>query len=176
MAFVHRPFECRRAVAYVCIWLRRSRPTGRARSSLTPGTRNGRSRGVTHNRHPGINPARQTYPWRRAIRPRLVLLEISGDQGHPFVWRGRAWKRVGRRSHYEQSAIRHALQLSPQRQRLPARLPGMRHHLHSCFVIALDLAGTDRRADRHDQTVIGERRTAAKPHGLSRRIDRRREA
>jgi len=39
----------------------------------------------------------------------LYLLEMSGDQGHPFVWRGRAWKRIGRRSHYEQSAIRHAL-------------------------------------------------------------------
>jgi hypothetical protein len=44
------------------------------------------------------------------------------------------------------------------------------------LVIALDRAGTDRRADRHDQTVIGERRTAAKPHGLGRRIDHRREA
>jgi hypothetical protein len=45
-----------------------------------------------------------------------------------------------------------------------------------CFVIALDRAGTDRPADRHDLTVIGERRTAPKPHGLGRRIDRRREA
>ena len=52
----------------------------------------------------------------------------------------------------------------------------MRHHLHSSFVIGLDRAGPDRRADRHDQTVIGERRTAAKPHGPGRRIDRCREA
>jgi len=53
------PSSCRRAVAYVFVCLRRSRPTGRARSSQTPGTRNGRSRSVTDNRHPGINPARQ---------------------------------------------------------------------------------------------------------------------
>jgi len=37
------------------------------------------------------------------------------------------------------------------------------------IMFALDRAGTDPRADRHDQTVIGER-------GLARRIDRRREA
>ena len=52
----------------------------------------------------------------------------------------------------------------------------MRHHLHGSFVIGLDRAGPDRRADRHDQTVIGERRTAAKPRDLGRWIDRRREA
>jgi hypothetical protein len=62
------------------------------------------------------------------------------------------------------SAVRHALQLLPQRQRLPARLPGMRHHLHSCFVIALDRASTDRRADRHDRRYrrASHRRRAAR--------------
>ena len=57
-----------------------------------------------------------------------------------------------------------------------ARLPGVRHHLHSSIVLALDRAGRDRRADRHDQTVIGERRTAAKLQSLGRRIERRRES
>ena len=62
------------------------------------------------------------------------------------------------------SAVRHALQLLPQRQRLPARLPGMRHHLHSCFVIALNRASTDRRADRHDRRYrrASHRRRAAR--------------
>jgi hypothetical protein len=69
-----------------------------------------------------------------------------------------------------------SLSSSPWMRGAPQRLPGMRHHFHSCLVIALDRAGTDRRADRHDQTVIGESRTAAKPLGLGRRIDCRREA
>jgi hypothetical protein len=52
---------------------------------------------------------------------RIILVALRKAYGIPISYpNGRDWKRIGRRSHYEQSAIRHVLQLSPQRQRLPA--------------------------------------------------------
>ncbi len=107
------------------------------------------------------------------LRPRLVLLEIIGDEASALVGAGRTAKRVWRGSDHKDAPILHCFELSAQQLRLGPGVPGVRHGLGRGLVIAVDGAELEGDAWRDDEAVIGQCRAALEPDDLGCRINPR---
>ena len=83
-----------------------------------------------------------------------MLFEIIGNQRGPFVWGGRAAKRIRGRDEHEDAAILHAFELPSQQLRLWACVPGVRDDLCCRLVIPCEGLVIESDAGGNDDAVV----------------------
>src|SRR5688500_1261702 len=84
-----------------------------------------------------------------------------GDEAGALVRSRRATERVGGRRHDDRAAVLHTLELSPQKVRLSAGLPGVRHPLRRALVVARQRVEADVDARSKDEPIVVKARAVA---------------